>query len=205
MGQVCTSRSKVVQAGQTGHQEPGIEEIAMSAPTTTTEPIAAEAEATPVKKTAKKKAAAKTTATAAETKATEAAQSDQLLITHTRETEVQRLLDAGWSRAALSREAELAGSTIMWRVGRLTGPDVSRLDALLKRIDDDQVAPPARKSTGGGTRTGGPSRAALVERIEKATHRLDAGITEKSVAKLRDAIGEALDLLRGDQPQTQTD
>ena len=76
---------------------------------------------------------------------------------------------------------------------------------MLRRIDEDKVEPPTRKATGGGTRTAGPSRAVLAERIEKATHRLDAGITEKCVAKLRDAIGEALDLLRGDQPQTQTD
>ena len=48
-------------------------------------------------------------------------------------------------------------------------------------------------------------RAPSVERIEKATHQLDTGITEKSVAELRKAIGEALDVLRGDQPQTQTD
>ena len=101
---------------------------------------------TPPAKKAPATAPAKTTAAA---KAAEAAKSDQLLVNHNRETEVQRLLDARWSRAALTRESELAGSTIMWRVGRQTGPDVQRLDSLLARLDRDQVPPLARKSRAG--------------------------------------------------------
>jgi hypothetical protein len=174
--------------------------------TATAEPTTAPrtpAKTTPAK--AAKRAPAKVTPTTADAKAAEAKASDAKLVTHSRTAEVDRLLAAGWSKAALSREPEIAGTTVLWRLDRLTHPDVARVDALLKRLDDDKVQPPQRKSAGTASRTAGPSRAVLAERIEKATHRLDAGITEKSVARLRDAIGEALDLLRGDQPQTQTD
>jgi hypothetical protein len=168
---------------------------------TTTEPSATvpAAKATPARKTTDKPAPAKTPAkTTAATKAAEANADDTKLVTHTREAEVAALIDKGWSRAALTREPELAGSTIMWRVDRLTGPGVRRLDALLTRIDRDQVAPPARKSTGGGTRTAGPSRTIMAARLAGAEAVLDAATSEKSAAKLREAIASALEIVRGE-------
>ena len=91
----------------------------------------------------------------------------------------------------------------MWRVDRLTGPDVQRLDALLTRIDRDKVEPPTRKATGSGARTAGPSRAVLSARLAGAEAVLDAAASEKSAAKLRDAIASALEIIRGELSQPQ--
>ena len=79
----------------------------------------------------------------------EAKASDATLALHTRETEIAALIERGWSRAALARQPEVAGTTVMWRLDRLTSVDVLKVDTLLRRIDEDQVDPPARKATGG--------------------------------------------------------
>jgi hypothetical protein len=169
---------------------------------TTTEPTAVPAaRATPAKKTAAKQAPAKTTAA---TKAAEAEASDAKLVTHSRETEVAALIERGWSKAALTRQPEVAGTTVLWRLDRLTGPDVAKVDAMLRRLDEDKVEPPTRKASGGG-RTSGPSRAVLSARVADAESRLDVATSAKTVKELREAIAAALETLRGDQPQAQGD
>jgi hypothetical protein len=82
---------------------------------------------------------------------------------------------------------------------------VTKVDALLKRLDEDKVEPPARKTTAAGTRTAGPSRVVLIARVADAESRLDAATSAKTAKELREAIAAALEVLRGDQPQTQTD
>lgn len=140
----------------------------------------------------------------ADAKAAEAAKSDQQLVTHTREAEVAALIERGWSKAALTRQPEVAGTTAMWRLGRLTAVDVLKIDALLKRIDTEKVEPPTRKvATGGATRTAGPSRTVLIARVAAAESRLDASASAKTVKELREAIVASLEILRGDQPQSQ--
>jgi hypothetical protein len=179
----------------------------MSAPTTTTEPATTPtAKATPAKKTTAKTAPAKVPAkTTAAVKAAEAKADDAKLVTHTRTAEVDRLLAAGWSKAALNREAEIAGTTVLWRPDRLTSVDVAKVDALLKRLDEDKVEPPARKTTAASTRTAGPNRTVLLARLAGAEAVLDAAATEKSAAKLREAVASALEIVRGELSQPQDD
>ena len=171
----------------------------MTAATTTELTATPAAKATPAKKATTKPAPAKATAAA---KAAEAEASDAKLVTHTRAAEVQRLIDTGWSRAALTRQPEVAGTTVLWRLDRLTGPDVAKVDAMLRRLDEDKVEPPTRKATGGG-RTSGPSRAVLIARLADAESRLDAATSAKTVRELREAIAAALEALRGEATITQ--
>ena len=159
---------------------------------------------TPAKATTK----ATTKATAkpvADQKAAEARADDGQLVLHDRTLAIEEVLKAGWSKRSLTDTTELKGTTILWRLHRLNPTDVAQLDKVLDAIKRGDLKPPVRRTAGAASRTAGPSRAVLIERIAAAESRLDAAVATKTVRELREAIMASLEILRGDQSQTQTD
>jgi hypothetical protein len=94
------------------------------------------------------------------------------------------------------------GTSFAWRARR--GPVNAERDAELIKtlttwlgdVESGKIAAPERIAAAAG---GGPSKRALAQRIERATHILTTARTEKSPTSLRKVIGEALDVLGGDR------